>query len=39
MPFKDISYLELLVPPYLTERNHLGIFAIGHYRNISVKLF
>ena len=31
MPFKDISYLELLLPLCSVETNHLGSFRPGHY--------
>ena len=39
MPFKDISYLELLWPFSSAERNHLCNFSKGHNENNSVNLF
>ena len=39
MLFKDISYLELLLPFCLAEGNICGIPVDGIMRNISVKLY
>ena len=38
MPIKDISYLELCLPPCLAERNHLSSFGPGHYEEHICKI-